>query len=74
MMGRLTVDRTGLKGDFTFTMDYEKDPDAPPGNLALVGPSMFTAFQEQLGLKLNPPRLPLKSWLSIARRNPRRIE
>ena len=24
MMGRLTVDRTGLKGDFTFTMDYEE--------------------------------------------------
>jgi uncharacterized protein (TIGR03435 family) len=59
MMGHLAVDRTGLKGDFTFTMDYEKDPDAPPGNLALVGPAMLTAFQEQLGLKLESTKTPL---------------
>jgi uncharacterized protein (TIGR03435 family) len=62
MMGRPVVDRTELQGEFDFTMDYEKDPDAPPGNLSLVGPSMLTAFQEQLGLKLEstkaPPRGP----------------
>jgi uncharacterized protein (TIGR03435 family) len=60
MMGRLVVEQTGLQGDFTFTMDYEKDPDAPPGNLALVGPSMFTAFQEQLGLKLESTKAPVE--------------
>jgi uncharacterized protein (TIGR03435 family) len=60
MMGRLVLDRTELKGEFTFTMDYEKDPDAPPGNLSLVGPSMFTAFQEQLGLKLESTKAPVE--------------
>jgi len=51
MMERPVLDRAGLKGEFDFTADYDRDADAS-GNLALVGPSMFTAFQEQLGLKL----------------------
>jgi bla regulator protein blaR1 len=60
MMGRPVLDRTGLTGEFDFTLDYEKDPDAPPGNLSLVGPAMFTAFQEQLGLKLESTKAPLE--------------
>jgi uncharacterized protein (TIGR03435 family) len=52
-LGRPVVDRTGLKGDFDFTMVYETDPDASnlPGS-ELAGPALFTAFQEQAGLKL----------------------
>jgi uncharacterized protein (TIGR03435 family) len=60
MMGRPVLDRTGLQGEFDFTLDYEKDPDAPPGNLALVGPSMFTALQAQLGLKLESIKAPVE--------------
>ena len=60
MMGRPVLDRTGLTGEFDFALDYEKDPDAPPGNLSLVGPAMFTAFQEQLGLKLESTKAPLE--------------
>jgi uncharacterized protein (TIGR03435 family) len=40
MMGRPVLDRTGLTGQFDFALDYEKDPDAPPGNLSLVGPAL----------------------------------
>jgi len=52
-LGRPVLDRTGLKGDFDFTMEYETDPDADnlPGS-ELVGPALFTALQEQAGLKM----------------------
>lgn len=60
MMNRPVLDRTGLAGEFDFGIDYEMDPDAPPGNPAMVGPSMFTAFQDQLGLKLESTRAPVE--------------
>jgi uncharacterized protein (TIGR03435 family) len=49
MAGRPIVDKTGLAGYYAFTLDFG-------GN---DGPSIFTAFQEQLGLKLEPARGPL---------------
>jgi uncharacterized protein (TIGR03435 family) len=66
MMDRPVVDRTGLQGEFDFTLDYEKDADAAPGNPQLVGPGMFSAFQEQLGLTLEPVKAPLVPCLSIS--------
>ena len=53
LAGRQVVDRTGLKGgfDFDFTWSPEQVADAS-------GPSLFTALQEQLGLKLEPQRIP----------------
>jgi uncharacterized protein (TIGR03435 family) len=62
-VGRLVVDETGLTGDFDLTLNWT--PDQLPqgfdkkiaaGGLAPVdpnGPSIFTAVQEQLGLKLD---------------------
>lgn len=53
-MSRPVLDRTGLKGRFDFTMTYAADPDAPgllPGD-EFAWPALFTALQEQLGLKL----------------------
>ena len=49
---RPSVDQTGLKGRYDFQLkwltdeNHATDPDAPPG--------LFTAVQEQLGLKLEP--------------------
>ena len=49
---RPIVDQTGLKGRYDFQLkwltdeNHAMDPDAPPG--------LFTAIQEQLGLKLEP--------------------
>jgi uncharacterized protein (TIGR03435 family) len=57
---RPVLDRTGLKGEFDFTIDFEKDPDAPDGSYAqLAGPSLFTALQEQAGLKLEATKGPI---------------
>jgi uncharacterized protein (TIGR03435 family) len=51
--GRQVVDRTGLDGRWEFVLHFsreERDPNAPLG----LYPSLFSALQEQLGLKLVP--------------------
>jgi uncharacterized protein (TIGR03435 family) len=56
--GRPVVDRTGLTGGYDFTLDYSFGP--PPLDSTPDGkPSIFTALQEQLGLKLEPAQAPL---------------
>jgi uncharacterized protein (TIGR03435 family) len=61
LMDRPVLDRTGLKGTFDITMDYEKNQDGTdtPG-ADIMGPAMFTAFQEQLGLKFESTRAPVE--------------
>lgn len=56
-VGRPVVDQTGLIGKYDFRVRYTDDevrttdPNAPPG--------IFTAVQEQLGLKLQPVKAPV---------------
>jgi bla regulator protein blaR1 len=67
IVGQPVVDKTGLEGPFDFTLEWSKDGiPATPGPVApgpagddanappAQGPSIFTAVQEQLGLKLEP--------------------
>ena len=49
--GRPIVDKTGLAGKYHITLDYAADDDVRASL-----PTMFTALQEQLGLKLEPSR------------------
>jgi uncharacterized protein (TIGR03435 family) len=65
---RFVIDRTGLTGNFdldmTFTPDQMPQGAPPPGAPALPpidpnGPSIFTALQEQLGLRLESVRGPV---------------
>jgi len=66
-VGRLVVDRTGLAGSFDFELNFDPasaakaPPGAPPGPLPVddTKPSIFTALQEQLGLKLESTRGPI---------------
>ena len=58
-LGRPIVDETGLDGRFDFTLDFEPDAparagdkDNPAGGVDANRPSLFTALQDQLGLKL----------------------
>ena len=48
--GRLTVNRTGQSGLFDLELRYNPDPGSARGSADL--PSLFTAVDEQLGLKL----------------------
>jgi uncharacterized protein (TIGR03435 family) len=67
-VGRTVVDRTGLSGSFDFelTFDPASLAKAPPGTQPgpptaadNAAPSIFTALQEQLGLKLESTRGPV---------------
>ncbi|HEY1758742.1 MAG TPA: TIGR03435 family protein [Bryobacteraceae bacterium] len=57
--GRPVVDQTGLTGSYELTLDWAPD-DAPVANDGAAGPSIFTALQEQLGLKLDPAKGPVE--------------
>jgi uncharacterized protein (TIGR03435 family) len=72
-VGRIVTDRTGLSGTYDFTLTYAPEgrggppglpgpggggPDAPPADPNM--PSIFTALQEQLGLRLESTRGPVE--------------
>jgi bla regulator protein blaR1 len=73
-LGRPVIDRTGLKGNFDFKLEWTPDPGQsggpfgggpPPGADAPPppdpnGPSVFTALQEQLGLRLESQKGPVE--------------
>jgi uncharacterized protein (TIGR03435 family) len=51
--GRTVIDKTGIAGRYSFELHWT--PDNTPADSPIVGgPSIFTAVQEQLGLKLQP--------------------
>ena len=65
MVGRQVLDKTGLTGNYEFDLTWTPDqlpqgpppPGAPPlPPIDPNGPSIFTAVQEQLGLKLESTR------------------
>jgi uncharacterized protein (TIGR03435 family) len=55
--GRVIFDRTGLTGYYQITLTFAADLAADAGD----APTLFTAMQEQLGLKLEPSRAPLQT-------------
>ena len=61
LVGRSVVDKTGLKGAYDFHLQWEPDLSGADHNTL---PSIFTALQEQLGLKLQSNKGPVKT-LSI---------
>jgi uncharacterized protein (TIGR03435 family) len=67
MVGRIVVDKTGLKGRYDFQMTFAPEGrgfgpgtgGAEPPAVDPNTPSLFTALQEQLGLKLEAERGPV---------------
>ncbi len=60
-LGRQVIDRTGLHGTFDFTLEWAPDPNPTAGentSPASTGPTIFTALQEQLGLRLESSKTP----------------
>ncbi len=74
-LGRTVVDKTGLTGDYNFTVEWTPDgnenmtpkgmPAEAPKDVASMpeGPSIFTALQEQLGLKLESQKGPVEMFV-----------
>jgi uncharacterized protein (TIGR03435 family) len=72
LVGKMVVDKTNLPGAFDMLVEYTPDPgiggrsdfpgrppDGGPAPPASDGPSIFTALQEQLGLKLESTKGPV---------------
>jgi uncharacterized protein (TIGR03435 family) len=55
--GRLVENRTGLTGVYDFALHYSASDPPPPDS---TEPSIYTALEEQLGLKLEPVKGPVK--------------
>jgi uncharacterized protein (TIGR03435 family) len=62
LVGRPVIDRTGLTGRYDYTLKWLPEPGiGPPGPpVDPDAPSVFTAVQEQLGLKLESARGPVE--------------
>ena len=74
-LGRTVIDKTGLAGKYDFTLQWTPDESqgpmfkgadgGPQGSNSVAppesaGPSLFTAIQEQLGLKLESQKGPVE--------------
>jgi len=71
-LGAIVVDRTGIEGQYDVSFQWTPDPaneprllksgepaPAPPAD-AVPGPSIFTALQEKLGLRLESRKVPVE--------------
>jgi uncharacterized protein (TIGR03435 family) len=59
-VGRPVVNRTGLKGTFDWDLRWAPDDTLDRDPAGTFGPSIFTALQEQLGLKLDATTAPIE--------------
>jgi uncharacterized protein (TIGR03435 family) len=59
-LGIPVIDSTGLPGTFDFMLDWSSDDVAVQPN---AKPSLFTAIEEQLGLKLRPAKSTIDIWI-----------
>jgi uncharacterized protein (TIGR03435 family) len=62
-LGRDIVDKTEIKGRYDLSLNWTPDGGAVTDGAASSadsGPSLFTAVQEQLGLKLEPAKAPVQ--------------
>jgi uncharacterized protein (TIGR03435 family) len=58
--GRDVVDKTGIAGRYHLTLRWTPDDSATTSSDNDSGPSLFTALEEQLGLKLEPAKGPVQ--------------
>jgi uncharacterized protein (TIGR03435 family) len=56
------IDNTGIEGHYDFTLAFDPNPVPPVGTDAPphLRPDIFSAVREQLGLKLEPARVPVQ--------------
>jgi uncharacterized protein (TIGR03435 family) len=56
------VDKTGIPGKYDIALQWDPNPNAAADGATTTadnGPSLFTALQDQLGLKLVPAKVPM---------------
>jgi uncharacterized protein (TIGR03435 family) len=60
---RLVVDQTGLKGSYAIELQWARDVAGGTLEPDTSRPSLFTAVREQLGLRLESAKLPVKVFV-----------
>lgn len=61
-LGRPVIDRTGLKGLFDFTLEWDPNLSSSDGGPS-TRPSLVTALQEQIGLRLESEKGPVQVYV-----------
>jgi uncharacterized protein (TIGR03435 family) len=64
-LGRIVIDKTGLQGKYDWTLVWDPDPTPESTN-----PSIVTAVQEQLGLKLESQKGPMETLVIDSAQQP----
>jgi uncharacterized protein (TIGR03435 family) len=65
-LGRIVIDKTGLQGKYDLALAWSPDNhsanfnNVSSDNASPLGPSIFTAVKEQLGLKLESTKAPVE--------------
>jgi uncharacterized protein (TIGR03435 family) len=57
---RVTVNQTGLTGRYNFKLDWTPEDGRGPRDDAADAPTLFTAMQQQLGLKVKATKAPVE--------------
>ena len=69
-LGRPVHDTTGLTGTYDITLHFRPDEGAAGEDRNADAPSIFSAVQEQLGLKLVPDKGPVETLVVDAAQKP----
>jgi uncharacterized protein (TIGR03435 family) len=56
----VVIDKTGISGVYDFELRWANDDQPPEGAAPETIPSLFTALQETLGLRLQPEKVPVE--------------
>jgi uncharacterized protein (TIGR03435 family) len=59
-LGDMVVDKTGIDGVYDFELRWAREDQNTNGSEADGAPSLFTALQETLGLRLQPQKVPVE--------------
>ena len=62
-VSRIVIDKTGLVGKYNFQLSWSPEDAGPPSPDTAAQPGIFTALQEQLGLKLQPGKAEIETFV-----------
>ncbi len=59
-LSQMVIDKTAMPGVYDFELTWSNDNQLPSGNNADTAPSLFTALQETLGVRLQGQKIPVE--------------
>jgi uncharacterized protein (TIGR03435 family) len=65
-IGRPVINKTGISGEFDFNLKFAPLKQSAESDL----PSIFTACEQQLGLKLQPDHGAVRFWMVVRVESP----